>query len=56
MAAAVASYFSGPTPFGCSAVKTSPQPLQRNRSISYRVASNGGRPTIRTSVFGSFCR
>ena len=41
---------------GSSAVKTSPQALQRSRSISNTVASSGACPTNLTSVAGSFWR
>ena len=56
MATAVSSYFAGPAVSGSSAVKTSPQALQRSRSISNTVASSGACPTNLTSVAGSFWR
>ncbi len=56
MATAVSSYLSGPAVSGSSAVKTSPQALQRSRSISNTVASSGACPTNLTSVAGSFWR
>ena len=56
IATAVSSYLSGPAVSGSSAVKTSPQALQRSRSISNTVASSGACPTNLTSVAGSFWR
>ena len=41
MAVAVASYFCGPASGGAAAVNSWLQPLQRRRSISYRVADGG---------------
>ena len=41
MLAAVASYFSSPTPSGGLAVNTSPHRLQRSFSNSYTVAAIG---------------
>jgi len=55
IAMAVASYLSAPMPSGCSAVNTCPQALQRNRSISYTVASTGACPITRTNLFGCRC-
>ena len=54
MATAVSSYFAAPAVSGSAAVKTSPQALQRSRSISNTVASNGACPTNLTCVAGSF--
>jgi hypothetical protein len=56
MATAVSSYFAGPAASGSAAVKTSPQALQRSRSISNTVASSGACPTNLTNVAGSFWR
>ena len=56
IATAVVSYLSVPTPAGSAAVNTWQQPLQRRRSISNTVAFSGACPTMRISVFGSFCR
>src|SRR5271167_4597525 len=50
------SYFPAPTPAGSAAVNTWQQALQRRRSISNTVAFTGDCPTMRISVFGSFCR
>ena len=47
--------YPGRCPPASSAVNTCPQALQRRRSISNTVAFSGACPTIRTSVFGSFC-
>src|SRR3954468_6158227 len=55
IAAAVSSYFSGPTPAGSSAVNTCPQAPHRHRSSEYTVAASGACPTILTRTFGSFC-
>jgi hypothetical protein len=41
---------------GSAAVNTWQLPLQRKRSISNTVAFTGACPTMRISVFGSFCR
>ena len=56
IATAVVSYLSVPTPGGSAAVNIWQQPLQRRRSISNTVAFSGACPTMRISVFGSFCR
>jgi len=52
MLAAVASYFSVPTPAGASAVYTSPHRLQRSFASSYTVAVKGACPTTRISTAG----